>query len=82
MQQSLDNNLTDGFSSHRFEVDGENHIEGDPLFVNPSVFNFRLQEGSPAIDNASSISAPNIDFDGNFRPQGTSYDIGAFEGAL
>ncbi|MCP3684256.1 MAG: right-handed parallel beta-helix repeat-containing protein, partial [bacterium] len=79
---TIDNNLIDGFSGYSFEVDGENYIEGDPLFINPSVFNFRLQEGSPAIDNGSSINAPDIDFDGNTRPLGISYDIGAFESAL
>lgn len=41
--------------------------------------NLRPQSGSPAIDAGSSLLAPLVDYDGNARPQGAGFDIGAFE---
>ena len=54
---------------------------GDPLFVNPSAGDFTLQSSSPAIDaGTSSVSAiVSVDYNGNPRPMGTGYDIGAYE---
>lgn len=40
---------------------------------------FRLTEGSLAIDNGSSEAAPGLDFEGTLRPSGSGYDIGAYE---
>jgi hypothetical protein len=41
---------------------------------------YHQKAGSPTIDNGtSSMGAPTIDFDGNPRPQGAAYDIGAYE---
>lgn len=60
-------------------VSDHNLTSADPLFVNPAAGNFHLESGSPAIDTGSSLDAPNSDFDGNFRPQGAGFDIGAFE---
>jgi hypothetical protein len=51
----------------------------NPLFVNPAGANFHLQSGSPAINSGTSLNAPTTDFDGNSRPQGAGYDIGAYE---
>ncbi|WP_319548763.1 right-handed parallel beta-helix repeat-containing protein [Desulfogranum marinum] len=49
-------------------VDGSNSIKSDPLFVNSSADNFRLQSGSPAkkaCDNSVWQGTPNItDYDG------------------
>lgn len=53
-----------------------NEVE-DPLFVNPASENYRLQTGSPAIDQCAQ-GLP-IDLDGNNRPAGSFYDRGAFE---
>ncbi len=76
---TVDYNLIDGYRGYDDEIYGSDYLEGDPMFVNPSRADFHLQEGSPAIDNGSSVDAPNDDFDGNPRPQGDGYDIGAYE---
>lgn len=57
---------------------GRDYVEGDPLFVNPQG-DFHLRSGSPAIDRGSAEGAPQVDYDGRRRPQGSGYDIGAFE---
>jgi hypothetical protein len=52
----------------------------DPQFVNPAVQDYHLQSASPAID--AGYYAGEIvpdDYDGNSRPRGIGYDIGAFE---
>ncbi len=49
---------------------GTGNLVGDPMFVQPSVHNFHLQTGSPAIDHGDPSSPPDED--------GTRADIGAF----
>jgi hypothetical protein len=50
----------------------------DPLFVNMGGADFHLQAASPAIDSGSweNVAA---DLDGNPRPSGSAFDIGAYE---
>ena len=55
-----------------------NLVGTNPLFVNAGAFNFHLQSGSPAID-AGTVVPVTTDKDGNVRPQGSAYDIGAYE---
>ncbi len=65
-------------------------IESNPLFANPSTFNLRLKQGSPAINvgitpsflsTFSALYGLDIskDFDNNERPVGTKWDLGSFE---
>jgi len=51
------------------------------IVVNPAAGDFHLGPGSPAIDKGVSLSVTGFatDFDGIFRPQGTAWDIGAYE---
>ena len=49
------------------------------LFVNPSDFDLHLSGTSPAVDSGTSAGAPSEDYDGNPRPHGDGYDIGAYE---
>ncbi|MDD5674299.1 MAG: choice-of-anchor Q domain-containing protein [Chitinivibrionales bacterium] len=57
---------------------GTGSITGDPQFLTAGS-NFHLKNTSPAIDKALATNAPSSDFDGITRPQGTGFDIGAFE---
>ena len=49
------------------------------LFVNPDAGNFHLLNASPAIDKGTSKDAPARDIEGNARPYGAAWDIGAYE---
>jgi hypothetical protein len=51
---------------------------GDPEFVDAGNFDFHLLSSSPAIDNGMAVFVT-TDFDGNTRPSGEGWDIGAFE---
>src|SRR5438552_5511183 len=52
----------------------------DPNFVDaPVTPNFHLQATSPAIDAGVPLPSVPTDCDGNPRPQGLAYDIGAYE---
>ncbi len=51
-----------------------------PLFVNIASGDFHLQTGSPLIDAGSDLSGiVDEDYSGTGRPQGSGYDIGAYE---
>ncbi|MDD5570315.1 MAG: sugar-binding protein [Bacteroidales bacterium] len=65
-----------GNPPHTFDV------TANPQFVNyirTGGGDYHLKSISPAIDAGTSTYAPSTDFDGNTRPQGTGYDIGAYE---
>ncbi len=72
---AITNNLIDGSGG----ITGSSYVTGNPQFVNPSGGDFHIQSSSPAIDKGTSTDAPNVDFDGNSRPKGAGYDIGAYE---
>ncbi len=75
---TIDHNLIDSYRGYDDEIYGKNYVKGDPLFVNPSIGDFHLKKGSPAIGSGSSLSAPGFNFDGDKSPHGTGYNIGAF----
>lgn len=81
---TLANNLFYRFSgpAHNQWKDGADKYWGiqsvlnDPKFTSSD--NLHLQDGSPAIDTGAPVNV-SFDFDGNARPYGAGYDIGAFE---
>lgn len=61
---------------------GEGNISEEPLFVKRawgSSGDYHLKINSPAINSGTAKGAPTIDLEGNTRPQGSGYDIGAYE---
>jgi len=58
---------------------GTGIIDADPLFVDPANGNYHLQAGSPCINVGTSTGALTSDIDGEVRPMGGGYDIGADE---
>jgi parallel beta-helix repeat protein len=56
---------------------GTGNIDTDPLFVGNG--DYHLTADSPCIDTGTSEGAPSDDIDGDTRPQGQGYDMGADE---
>lgn len=56
-------------------------VNRDPMFFNREIGDYRPREGSPAIDAGMSIAGwvDAKDRDGRPRPQGSGWDIGAYE---
>jgi len=57
------------------------NITTDPRFMNPTAFDFGLQSSSPAIDAGDDLNEVTTDIRLVARPQGSSYDVGAYEGS-
>lgn len=66
----------DGFASYQQSGQDVHSIAQNPLFRSN---NFMLQAHSPCIDKALPTAVVTEDFQGVKRPQGTEYDIGAYE---
>lgn len=64
-------------SSLNDEPYAENNISADPLFWGTN--NYHLRRISPCVDAGISDSAPPVDIDGDVRPKGLKFDIGADE---
>jgi hypothetical protein len=63
-----------------FHNEGNNSLlNSNPSFIDSANGNFRLQSSSPAINNGKAISGFNYDIEGKTRPQGSGWDIGAYE---
>jgi hypothetical protein len=56
-----------------------NNLNTNPSFVNAAANDFHLVSSSPAVDAGMTLSSVTVDFARSPRPQGSSYDIGAYE---
>ena len=65
------------YSDIQYGWTGESNIDCDPQFVGGG--DYHLSAGSCCIDAGTSEGAPDTDFEGDARPQGVGYDIGADE---
>jgi hypothetical protein len=73
-------NLTDKALSFNGSVTNNGHnVVADPLFISTAAPNFHLQSTSPAKDVGVAIASVTKDYDNVLRPQGSAYDIGAYE---
>ena len=79
-QDAVDYEGTGGTFNNASDIFGQN-----PLFVTPPTTpgtgNFQLREGSPAADAGVNAGLTD-DIEGNARPSGAGYDIGAYEADL
>jgi hypothetical protein len=57
---------------------GSHNLNANPRFVKPAAGNYHLSVNSPAIDVGTNVGVL-TDLDGVTRPQGSGYDIGAYE---
>ena len=58
---------------------GTGNIDEDPDFINPEENDFHIASFSPCIDTGTSEDAPLEDFEGDNRPWGEGFDMGADE---
>ncbi|MFC1631144.1 choice-of-anchor Q domain-containing protein [Candidatus Omnitrophota bacterium] len=78
------NNMASSYHIGGSGVTADHNIDIDDygpgsLFLDYRNYDLRHRAGSPAIDAGSSASAPSTDINGNRRPHGSGYDIGAYE---
>jgi hypothetical protein len=52
------------------------------LFVDPAGYDLHLLASAAAVDAGTAIGAPSEDYEGNPRPRGSGWDIGAYEYAV
>ena len=88
---SLSSAFSITYSDIQGGFEGTGNINADPMFVDPdgpdSVVgteddDLHLTTGSPCIDTGTASGAPATDLEGNPRPQGAGYDMGAYESLL
>jgi hypothetical protein len=60
-------------------VADHNLLTSQPGFMNSSAGDFRLTSSSPAVDAGVTVPGVLTDWDGTARPQGSGFDLGAFE---
>lgn len=69
-----------GLSSWKTHISGDaGSTEGAPGFINLASGDYHLSSTSPCIDTGTSNGAPADDYEGETRPRGNGYDIGAYE---
>jgi hypothetical protein len=54
-------------------------VDGDPAFANPALADYHITQASAALDSGAAVPAVTTDLEGDPRPIGAGYDIGADE---
>jgi len=72
----ISNNLIFGYKKRDYSP---TDFVAEPQFVDPDNGDFRLKPGSPGIDAGATLPDVKTDLEGTPRPQGTAYDVGAYE---
>jgi len=67
------------YSDVRGGYSGVGNIDADPSFQNIARHKLRLRSTSPCIDKGTAVAWPSTDVADVPRPQGTAYDMGAYE---
>lgn len=78
----MKNNVTDSsqLADDMSGIKASNNITNAALlFTDAGSRDYTLQSGSDGIDYGLAALAPSVDHSGNLRPQGSSYDAGAYE---
>ncbi len=75
----LENNLYWPGPPELKSIEDSRPVVGDPKFVSPGTADLHLRSGSAAIDSGLTLREVTTDKDGTSRPQGSAYDIGAYE---
>lgn len=78
------NNIASDITATQGVAEDHNYIIGNYsdypiLFLNPAGNDLHLNPGVPVIDAGSAESAPRTDIEGNARPHGAGFDLGAYE---
>jgi hypothetical protein len=81
---AIANNVTSGSAMHdRASAPAGMSLSGNQLATDARLVappsDFRLRSGSPAIDAGQTLAYVGADHDGRARPQGSAFDVGAFE---
>ena len=76
------NNLFLATSKPSEAPDPSNLAVSAASFVNAAAQDYHLVQSSPAIDAGRTLAGVTTDRDGETRPQGAGYDVGAYEYAL
>ena len=58
---------------------GPSYNASNPNFASATDGGYQLRADSPATDNGQTLAKVTMDGNGNQRPSGHAYDIGAFE---
>lgn len=58
---------------------GADPVDGDPAFANPTLADYHITQASAALDSGAAVPGVITDLEGDPRPTGAGYDIGADE---
>jgi hypothetical protein len=72
------NTIGDNTADYASGVAHSNDLSGDPAFMDPAAWDYHIGSDSAAIDQGMGAGVT-TDFEGDTRPQGAGYDVGADE---